>query len=107
MASSLTTTPKLSLDIIIVGAGIGGLTVAHRLATAGHKVTVIEGAQTLGEIGAGMLLSPNVTRLLWRWGFGERLKEVIAVQMGLTYRRCTFHPLVLFDIRVLIITVFS
>ncbi|KAJ2917671.1 hypothetical protein MD484_g2732, partial [Candolleomyces efflorescens] len=85
--ASLTTTSRLSLDIIVVGAGIGGLTVAHRLATAGHKVTVIEGAQTLGEIGAGMLLSPNVTRLLCRWGFGEKLKEVIAVQTRLTYRR--------------------
>ncbi|KAJ2923595.1 hypothetical protein H1R20_g13501, partial [Candolleomyces eurysporus] len=83
----LTTAPKLLLDVIIVGAGIGGLTVAHRLATAGHKVTIIEGAQTLGEIGAGMHLSPNVTRLLWRWGFGEKLKEVATVSERVTSRR--------------------
>jgi NADPH-dependent 2,4-dienoyl-CoA reductase/sulfur reductase-like enzyme len=41
---------KISLKIIIVGAGLGGLSTAIALATQGHKVTVYEQAPQLGEV---------------------------------------------------------
>lgn len=53
---------SLCLDIIIVGCGLGGLTAAYCLGQAGHNVTVVEAASTLGEVGAGIQISPNVTR---------------------------------------------
>lgn len=52
----------------ICGAGIGGLAAAIALRKAGVKVTVLEAALELGEIGAGIQMTPNVARLLIKWG---------------------------------------
>ncbi|MBN3585951.1 NAD(P)-binding protein, partial [Algoriphagus aestuarii] len=48
------------------GAGIAGLTAALAFATRGYPVTVFERAPRIEELGAGIQLSPNVTRLLQR-----------------------------------------
>jgi len=80
---------SLSLDITVVGCGIGGLTAAYCLARAGHKVTILEAASAIGDIGAGIQVTPNLTRLLIRWGLGERLKEVSVKPEALSFRRCT------------------
>ncbi|TFK22615.1 FAD/NAD(P)-binding domain-containing protein [Coprinopsis marcescibilis] len=77
----------LSLDIIVIGAGIGGLSVAYLLGKAGHEVTVLENAAQLSEVGAGIQLSPNVTRLLNRWGLKEKLEEISVIPQELTLRR--------------------
>ena len=53
-------------DVIIVGAGIAGLAAALALAGKGFKVTLCERAEAFEEIGAGLQLSPNATRLLKR-----------------------------------------
>jgi salicylate hydroxylase len=50
--------------IIIIGAGLGGLTAALALQQRGHAVAVYEQAPQLGEIGAGITLAPNATRVL-------------------------------------------
>lgn len=63
----------MRLDILIVGAGIGGLATAVALARRGHKVKVFEQAPALGEVGAGIQLPPNSARLLNRWGLGKYL----------------------------------
>src|SRR5262245_2547305 len=49
--------------IAIVGGGLGGLTAAIALRQRGFDVTVYEQAGELGEIGAGIQLSPNATRV--------------------------------------------
>jgi salicylate hydroxylase len=54
--------------ILIVGAGIGGLHAAAALARRGCAVTVLERAPALGEVGAGVQISPNAARLLERVG---------------------------------------
>jgi salicylate hydroxylase len=41
---------KVRLNIIVVGAGLGGLATAIALACSGHTVTVYEQAQKLGEV---------------------------------------------------------
>lgn len=48
----------------VVGAGIGGLTAALCLARAGAAVTVFERAPALGEVGAGLQLSPNAMQVM-------------------------------------------
>ena len=48
----------------IVGAGIAGLTVALALARKGIATHVLEQAPALEEVGAGLQLSPNATRIL-------------------------------------------
>lgn len=73
---------------MIVGAGISGLAMAYLLGRAGHKVTVYESAAQVEDAGAGIQLSPNVTRLLLRWELGEKLKEAGHIPMAFGLRRC-------------------
>ena len=61
------------LNIAIVGAGLGGLTAAAALQSFGFKVQVYEQPEQLGEIGAGISLPPNSTRILEHLGLGEAL----------------------------------
>jgi len=62
-----------SRQIIIAGAGIAGLTAALAFATRGFSVQLFERASRLEEVGAGLQLSPNATRLLARLGVIESL----------------------------------
>jgi salicylate hydroxylase len=77
----------LSLNIIVVGAGIGGLAAAYTLAHAGHRVTVLESARALGEVGAGIQVSPNASRLLLRWGLGAALRACAVEPAAIVFRR--------------------
>ncbi|WAO95592.1 FAD-binding-3 domain-containing protein [Fusarium falciforme] len=56
------------LDIVVVGAGLGGLLAAIGLALDDHRVTVLEQAASFGEVGAGMRIPPNCFKILRRWG---------------------------------------
>ncbi|EXJ69311.1 uncharacterized protein A1O5_07347 [Cladophialophora psammophila CBS 110553] len=56
------------MKIIIVGAGIGGLSAALALALQKHSVTVLESAPRLAEIGAGVQLTPNAIKFFFQWG---------------------------------------
>ncbi|MFL6797342.1 MAG: FAD-dependent monooxygenase [Xanthobacteraceae bacterium] len=60
-------------SVIVVGAGIGGLTAALALAQRGIRVSVIEQAPRLDPAGAGVQLSPNAVRVLDALGLRERL----------------------------------
>lgn len=62
-----------SRTIAIAGAGIGGLTAALALAAKGFRVTIVEKAAQLQEVGAGLQLSPNASRILVAHGIAERL----------------------------------
>ncbi|OAA55858.1 Monooxygenase, FAD-binding protein [Niveomyces insectorum RCEF 264] len=75
------------LNVGIVGAGIGGLATAIALARAGAKVTVLESAVELGEIGAGIQMTPNVSVLLQRWGVDKEIGENLVQFEELNMRR--------------------
>ncbi|MBB5873635.1 salicylate hydroxylase [Allocatelliglobosispora scoriae] len=60
----------------IVGAGIAGLTLAVALQRRGLSYHVFEQAPRFGEVGAGIQLAPNATRLLYRLGLGDALDAV-------------------------------
>ena len=61
------------LNIGIVGGGIGGVAAAVALHRAGIQATVYERAHELGEVGAGIMLWPNATRVLNELGLLERV----------------------------------
>ncbi len=77
----------LSLNVIVVGAGIGGLAATHTLAHAGHRITLLESASVLSDVGAGIQVSPNATRLLHRWGLGPALAAVAVEPAAIVFRR--------------------
>ena len=62
--------------ILIAGAGLGGLTAALALLKAGFDVDVFEQAQELGEIGAGVQIAANGSRLLQALGLTEDLQHI-------------------------------
>jgi salicylate hydroxylase len=62
-----------SRTIFVAGAGIGGLTASLALAARGFRVVVLEKAERLEEIGAGVQLSPNASRVLVALGLQPRL----------------------------------
>ena len=55
-------------EILIAGGGIGGLAAALALARKGRRVRVLEKAAEFGEIGYGIQMGPNVSRVLDRLG---------------------------------------
>jgi salicylate hydroxylase len=67
--------------VIVAGAGIAGLTTALALAHARFRVVVLEQAPQLDEIGAGIQLSPNATRVLRALGLDAALQpHVVALE---------------------------
>ncbi|KFZ23186.1 hypothetical protein V502_02338 [Pseudogymnoascus sp. VKM F-4520 (FW-2644)] len=75
------------LRIGIVGAGIGGLAAAIALSLAGARVTVLEAAHQLGDIGAGIQMTPNVSALLQRWGVDKVIGDNLVQFEELNMRR--------------------
>ncbi|MQA16944.1 MAG: NAD(P)-binding protein [Pseudonocardiaceae bacterium] len=72
----------------IIGGGIGGMTAAIALHNKGIRVTVFEQAAELGEIGAGVLLTPNGVRALKHLGLERAVAEAGArVGAGSCYYR--------------------
>ena len=63
------------MKILIAGGGIGGVTAALCLAKKGHEIEVFEQASEFGEVGAGIQLSPNCSRVLHYLGLEEALRR--------------------------------
>ncbi len=89
------------MKIAVIGGGIGGLSAALGLLKAGFDVQVYEQAPLFGEIGAGIQISPNASRLLRRLGLGAALEKYgvrpVAVDQkrwddGRTLQRGTLGP---------------
>jgi salicylate hydroxylase len=76
-----------SRTILIAGAGIGGLTAALALVREGYRIIIVEQADSLGDAGAGIQLSPNATRILNALDVGPRLKKHAVVPDGLSVRQ--------------------
>jgi salicylate hydroxylase len=85
-------------NILIIGAGMGGLTTALSFARAGHEVHLVEQAPALSEVGAGLQVSPNASRILIGLGLGEALQRAmvhpheIVLASGGSLRKITHVP---------------
>lgn len=68
-------TAQSSKRIVIIGAGIGGLTAAIALREAGFEVEVHERADAIKPVGAGLTLQPNAVLALRRLGLGDEIER--------------------------------
>ncbi|MEG8184471.1 NAD(P)-binding protein [Nocardia terpenica] len=93
------------IDVVVVGGGVAGLAAASALARDGRRVRLVEKAAEFGEIGAGLQLGPNATRVLAKWGLLDRViasgvlparlvlrdardgRELIALDLGEGFRK--------------------
>ena len=74
---------------LIAGGGIGGLAAAFALGRAGWGVQLFERAAEFSEVGAGIQMGPNVTRVLDGWGLTEALNQVAAFPSHLQVRNAS------------------
>jgi salicylate hydroxylase len=74
------------LNVLIVGAGIGGLTHALCMSRAGHRVTILEANPSVEFLGAGIQISPNATKVLQSIGLGPELARVATVPEYASFR---------------------
>lgn len=80
--------------IAIVGAGIAGLTTALCLARQGFEADVLEQAEALEEVGAGLQLSPNASRILIELGLLPELQAVWSEPVAIELvDGCSLRPL--------------
>lgn len=70
-------------EITVLGAGIAGLALARALALHGAKVTVLEQAEAIREVGAGLQVTPNGMAVLQGLGLGDRLPGIRAAAVEL------------------------
>lgn len=66
---------KHPFKVIVVGAGIAGLTAALGLKKAGHDVLILERVPEIAEVGAGIQVAPNAARILGRLGLLGQVME--------------------------------
>ena len=72
--------------VLIAGGGMGGLGAAIACRQAGWTARLYERTETLREVGAGIQLGPNATRILAAWGLDEALRAVAAQPRQLRVR---------------------
>ena len=75
------------MKIAVIGGGIGGLSAALHLLKAGFDVHVYEQAPRITEIGAGIQMSPNASRLLIRLGLEAALDTAGVRPLAVHQRR--------------------
>jgi salicylate hydroxylase len=78
---------RKEISVAVIGGGIGGLTAALSLMKAGLDVHVYEQASSLSEVGAGIQISPNSSRILHRLGLAQALAKTGVKPLAVHQRR--------------------
>jgi 3-hydroxybenzoate 6-monooxygenase len=76
-------------DVIIIGGGIGGLSAATALALKGVRVRLYERAAEFGEVGAGLQIGPNCTRILDLYGLLDEAKSLGVLPQAMIMKDAT------------------
>ncbi|KAI1390569.1 putative salicylate hydroxylase [Hypoxylon trugodes] len=83
----------MTLQVIVVGAGIGGLCAAVALQKAGHSVKILEKSRFAAEVGAAIVITPNGERVLSRLGFDFKRARVDVMNVFEVLDGVSFKPL--------------
>ena len=76
-----------TFTVTIAGGGLGGLTAALALRQRGLRTVVLEAADQLGEVGAGIQTAPNASRILFGLGLRRKMAEIATVPTDQVRRR--------------------
>ncbi|OBA00872.1 FAD-dependent urate hydroxylase HpxO [Halomonas sp. G11] len=94
MPRSLTT----PLNILVIGAGIGGLSTALAFQQQGHRVTVVERVATIRPVGAAISLWPNGVKVMHQLGLGETIEGLSGEMTQMRYLTHTGQTLTDFSL---------
>ncbi|GLB45033.1 putative lycopene cyclase protein [Lyophyllum shimeji] len=75
------------MHVLVIGSGLSGLAIAIALALAGHQVEVLEAADEITYIGAGIQISPNASRILRRLGVDKHIEKYCTEPVDLRMMR--------------------
>jgi salicylate hydroxylase len=87
-----------ALKICIIGAGVAGLAAARALALRGAEVTVLEQAEAVREVGAGLQVSPNGLAVLHALGLDAALRATALPAQAISLRDYRGAPVVRLDL---------
>lgn len=74
------------MKVIIIGAGLGGLTAAYALAKSGHDVQVLERSSKLNPTGGGISIRPSASKVIQSWGLQQTLEQISDRSPYVSYR---------------------
>lgn len=77
------------MRIVIIGAGLGGLTAACCFAGRGHQVLVLERRAALVSTGGGISIRPGARKLFESWGLGDAIGKICQSSSSVIYRNLT------------------
>lgn len=75
-----------NLKVVVIGAGIGGLTAGIALKQAGYEVEIYDRVKEMRPVGAGISLWSNGVKVLNRLGLGEKMAKIGGVMERMEYR---------------------
>ncbi|KAF8901152.1 hypothetical protein CPB84DRAFT_1729902 [Gymnopilus junonius] len=75
-ASMYPNRPAVSLQVVVIGAGIAGISTAYALGKAGHHVTVVDKNDGNSKTARAIRCGPNMTKILLQWGLESTLKSI-------------------------------
>ncbi|PQE26387.1 salicylate hydroxylase protein [Rutstroemia sp. NJR-2017a BBW] len=82
------------MKVLIVGAGISGLSAAIGLRRAGHETILLDKSSLSQEVGAAIHVQPNASRVLLSWGFNTERARFVTAKSGIF---ASAHDLKTFD----------
>ncbi|KAF7871786.1 hypothetical protein EAF04_003893 [Stromatinia cepivora] len=68
------------MKVIVVGAGIAGLSAAIGLRRAGHEVLILDKSSLSHEVGAAIHVQPNASRVVAQWGFDLKRARLVTAK---------------------------
>lgn len=102
---SLTASTSQPLDIVIIGAGIGGLSAGIALQQRGHRVRLFDRVADLTPAGAAISVWPNGVNVLEKLGLGDAIKAASGAMDSMSYSRVDGELLTRFSLQPLYDTV--
>lgn len=89
----------MTLNVLVIGAGMGGLTAALALQQAGHRVDVVDRVAELRPVGAALSVWSNGVKVLKALGVGNAIEQASGRMNAMAYHGTDGTPLTRFSLQ--------